>query len=156
VIAITTRRAGPGKNVRALIEGGSYSTLRGAATVSYGTERVDVSFTAQDVDTDGFSAAEENTGNVEDDGYENRTFSGTADYRINENLKVFFAARSTNAEVEIDAFSFVSPFLPTDDPDDINEFDWKAARGGAELSLFDGRFVKTFAVQRTRIKRNAT
>ena len=95
VISITTRGAALGTSVRAHAEGGTYNTQLGAATVSYGTDRGDISFTAQGVRSDGFSAAEENTGNTERDGYWNQTFSGRAQYRFNDNLRVFFAARST-------------------------------------------------------------
>ncbi len=152
VISITTRRAARGTAVRAHVEGGTYDTQLGAATVSYGTDRGDISFTAQGVRSDGFSAAEENTGNTERDGYWNQTFSGRAQYRFNDNLRVFFAARSTRSEIELDGFSFVT-FLPADDPDDRSTFALRAVRGGTEFKLFDGAFTNTLAVQHTTIDR---
>lgn len=152
VISITTKRAERGARVRAHLGGGAYNTKLGSATVSYGTRKGDISFTAHGVTSDGFSAAEENTGNTERDGYENITFSGRAQYQISDALRVFFAARRTRAEVELDGFSFAT-FLPADDPDDRSTFTLNAIRGGAELKLFDGAFTNTFAVQRTAIDR---
>ncbi len=153
VISITTKRATRGASVRAHLGGGAYNTKYGSATVSYGTAKGDISFTAQGVTSDGFSAAEENTGNTERDGYENTTFSGRAQYQVSDALRVFFAARRTRAEVELDGFSFTT-FLPADDPDDRSTFALSAVRGGAELKLFDGAFTNTFAVQRTTIGRD--
>ena len=152
VISITTRRAALGTSVSAHVEGGTYDTQLGSATVSYGTDRGDISFTAQGVRSDGFSAAEENTGNTERDGYWNQTFSGRAQYRFNDNLRVFFAARSTRSKIELDGFDFFT-FLPADDPDERSTFALRAVRGGAEFKLFDGAFTNTLAVQHTTIDR---
>jgi vitamin B12 transporter len=151
VISVTTRRAKRGLAARANVETGSYNTKRAGATVSYGTAKGDVSFTAQGLETSGFSAADENAGNTERDGYHNRTFSGRAQYRFNETLRVFFAARSTNAKIQTDGFPF--PAFTLADDDSHSTFDLKAIRGGAEVSLFDGRFVNTFSLQRTSIDR---
>ena len=152
VISITTRRAARGIAARGHIEGGSYNTQLGVANVSYGTDKGDISFTAEGVRSDGFSAADENAGNTERDGYENRTFSGTAQYRFNDALRVFFVARSTSSEVELDGFSFVTG-LPTDNLIDKSTFALRAVRGGTEIKLFDGRFTNTLAVQHIGIDR---
>ncbi len=152
VIAITTRGPERGLSVSANAEGGSYETKRGSATVAYGGERGDISVTAQGIDTAGFSAADEDAGNPERDGYENVTFSGRAQYKVSDNLRLFFAARSTEANVDLDAFSFITG-LPIDAIGERSTFDLKAVRGGAELTLFDGRFVNTVSAQRTIIDR---
>jgi vitamin B12 transporter len=153
VVSITTRRAARGLSVRAHAEGGTYRTRSGGTTVAYGGQRGAVTFSAQGISTDGFSAAEENTGNTERDGYRNVTLSGSGHYELSDTLKVFFAARSTNAKIELDSFSFAPPFLPIDALGERSTFALRAARSGAEWSLFDGRLVNTFAVQRVTIER---
>ena len=103
--------------------------------------------------TDGFSAAEENTGNTERDGYRNVTFSGRGHYQLSDTLKLFFAARSTKARIELDSFSFAPPYLPVDALGEYSTYDLRAVRGGGEWSLFGGRFVNTLALQHVAVTR---
>ena len=84
--------------------------------------------------SDGFSAADENAGNTERDGYQNLTFSGRAQYRINDSLRVFFAARShQRRRSRLDGFPFPA-FLPRRRSDSRTTFDLKSVRSGAEIS----------------------
>jgi vitamin B12 transporter len=70
-INFTSRRATEiGTTQDAAIELGSYDTLRATYGLSTRTETTDLAFTLSRVQTDGFSAADENDGNTEADGYD--------------------------------------------------------------------------------------
>lgn len=147
VISIETRAATkPGFSQSGGGEYGAYSTFRGAYTAGYAAaDGSNLSFTVQGVDTDGFSAASAGT---EDDGYRNLTISGRGEYYVSPAVKVFFAARTTEADHDFDAG------FPIVDNDDTGEYVQHAGRVGTEISLLDGAFVNTFAVQGTRIERD--
>jgi vitamin B12 transporter len=71
VINITTRRAtDPGLNQYLDVEGGSYATGQAAYSLTYLTDSVSAAFTLSRVQTDGFSSADENDGNTENDPYD--------------------------------------------------------------------------------------
>jgi len=71
VINITTRRATePGLKQYLDVEGGSYATGQAAYSLTYLDDRVSAAFTLSRVQTDGFSAADENDGNTENDPYD--------------------------------------------------------------------------------------
>lgn len=126
-------------------EGGEYSTFRGAYTAGYATEDgSNIAFTVQGIDTKGFSAVRIGT---EDDGYRNVTVSGRGTYRVSDTLSVFFAARTTDADVEYDS-SF-----PLGDADNSGTFKQHAGRVGANVTLLDGAFENTFAIQGMKLER---
>lgn len=147
VISIETKAATkPGFSVRGGVEGGQYTTGRGAATVGYAaTDGSNASFSVQGIDTDGFSAAAVGS---EDDGYRNVTFSGRGEYFLSPSAKVFFAARSLDARNEFDAG------FPVDDNADFGETVQHVGRVGTEITLWDGAFQNTFAVQGMKIQRD--
>lgn len=151
VISIETKAATkPGFSMSGGAEGGEYNTFRGAATAGYAaTDGSNISFTVQGVDTDGFSAASLGT---EDDGYRNVTISGRGEYYLSPSAKIFFAARTTDADNDFDGFNPIS-FLPDDAPMRFTTVQ-HAGRVGTEFSLFDGAFQNTFAVQGMKIERD--
>ena len=119
-------------------EYGTYNTVRGAYTAGYAAkDGSNISFTAQAVDTDGFSASA--TGK-EDDGYRNLTFSGRGEYYLTPSAKIFFAARTLDADLDIDGGATI-------DNSDTVDVVQHAGRVGAELSFLDGAFKNTIALQ---------
>ncbi len=155
VIAITTKGAATdGFSLRANAETGTYKTKRGSATLSYGGSKGDIAVTAQGFQTDGFSAADENAGNTESDGYENLTFSGRGRFAVTDNFSLFFAARSLYSDGEFDDFSFLTG-LPVDDTaGNHTKTRQNAGRIGAEMTLFDGLFENKISAQTMAIKRD--
>lgn len=151
VISIETKAATkPGFSISGGAEGGEYNTFSGAATAGYlATNGSNVSLTVQGVDTDGFSSA---SSGIEDDGYKNLTISGRGEYYLSPAVKVFFAARTLDADGDFDGFDPVS-FLPADDTL-TTETVQHAGRVGTEISLFGGAFLNTFAIQGTKIERD--
>lgn len=125
-------------------EYGTYNTWRGAYTAGYGAaDGSNVAFTVQGVNTDGFSAA---VNQPEDDGYRNGTISGRGEYRISDTVTVFFAGRAMEAHNEYD-----SPPLDAFNVVDITQ---NAGRVGANVSLLDGHFVNTIAIQGMQVTRD--
>lgn len=106
VVNITTNQAPDtiGTEYSFALEVGSYDTTR--ATFSIGTrgERGDLSFSMSRTDTDGFSAADENDGNTEEDGYTGIQAFLSAGYELTERVRVGADLIYFNEETNIDAF----------------------------------------------------
>lgn len=158
VISIETKAATkPGFSQSGGAEGGEYNSFRGAYNAGYAaTDGSNISFTVQGVDTDGFSAASAGT---EDDGYRNLTLSGRGEYYLSPSAKVFFAARTLDADSDFDnAFTNIGVF-----PNNLSILsdslasgttEQHAGRVGTEFSLFGGAFQNTFAIQGMKVKRD--
>jgi len=132
-------------------EYGAYNTFRGAYTAGYLAEDgSNISFTAQGVNSDGFSAA---AAGREDDGYRNLTFSGRGEYYLTPSAKVFFAARSVQAKHEFDD-NYPPPNFIVNDSDAYGKYWQNAGRAGTEFKLLSGAFTNTFAIQGTTIQRD--
>jgi vitamin B12 transporter len=114
VINLVTKK-GKGKPThRFTFEGGSFSTFKETLSSSGGFEDFDYALSASRLDTEGFSAANENRGNTEDDGYENTSLSLRAGlYFLEDNGRVDIIARYINSRNEFDNFS---GGLPVDGP----------------------------------------
>lgn len=153
VISIETKTASkPGFSHSGGVEGGSYETFKGAYTAGYAAQDgSNVSFTVQGIDTQGFSSA---SIGIEDDAYENLTFSGRGRYHLSDTVSVFFAARSLKARTEIDDIDSFSTAPEVDVVGDHTEVVQHAGRVGMDVSLLNGAFQNTFAVQGMRIERD--
>lgn len=155
LISIETKTATkPGFSHSGGAEGGQYNTFRGAYTAGYATQDgSNISFTVQGIDTDGFSVAP--TGR-EDDGYENLTLSGRGRYHLSDSVSVFFAARSLKARTDLDDADtfFFDPSADLDVIGDHAKITQTAGRAGVDISLFDGAFQNTFAIQGLKSERD--
>ncbi|MDQ8699573.1 TonB-dependent receptor domain-containing protein [Hyphomicrobium sp. LHD-15] len=151
VISIETKKATKlGFSHSGGAEYGAYNTFRGAYTAGYATANgSNISLSVQGVDTDGFSAAAVGR---EDDGYQNLTFSGRGEYILSPSAKVFFAARSLDAEHNYDGFA--PPTYALGDTDDFGKSVQHAGRVGTEFSFLDGAFQNTIAVQGMKVERD--
>jgi vitamin B12 transporter len=93
VISITTTRATrDGYAVSARTEAGSYGTATGALSLTNRGARGDFALTLQGYRTDGFSAADENEGNTEDDGYTSSRLSASGNFYASDTLRLFGSA----------------------------------------------------------------
>jgi len=139
VISLDTKYATkPGLFQSGGAEYGTYNTWRGSYSAGYADiNGSNVAFTVQGVQTDGFSVGAYGT---EDDGYRNVTFSGRGEYKLSDEVTVFFAARNLDARFEYDASSGY-------DKAHVVDTSQQAGRIGANVSLFNGAFVNTFAIQ---------
>jgi vitamin B12 transporter len=104
VINITTfRPTEMGTTYRFGAEVGSFNTKRADFSVGTKTERAELALTLSHIDTDGFSAADENAGNTEDDGYTGTTVLLSARYQASDQIALGFEGIYQDEETNIDA-----------------------------------------------------
>jgi vitamin B12 transporter len=116
VINIITKR-GKGKPTHSIsFEGGSFGTFKESIHSSGDLGFMDYSVSVSRTDSEGFSAANENLGNTENDGYENTTVSTRLGRNFLDDGRVDFIGRFTKSINEFDSFGFVDgkPFSKSD------------------------------------------
>ncbi len=113
VINIVTKRGeGPPRHSLSF-EGGSFATFRESLQSSGALNKFDYSVSVSRTDSDGFSSANEDRGNTEEDGYENTSVSTRLGYAVTDNSRVELIGRYIRSITQFDAFSFATG-LPTD------------------------------------------
>jgi vitamin B12 transporter len=133
VISITTTRATrDGYTVSARAEAGSYGTAAGSLSLASRGERGDFALTLQGYRTDGFSAADENDGNTEDDGYSSTRLTASGSFQATDALRLFGSAFAQDEDGDYDGFP--PPAFTLADTDDTFELRSYGARAGAELT----------------------
>ncbi|PWE33264.1 TonB-dependent receptor [Maritimibacter sp. 55A14] len=149
VIDISTNRATENGTVTSVeAEGGSYDTLRGSLNVSTLADRGEMALTLSRVQTNGFSAADENQGNTEDDGFEATRLSFTGAYDLTDTLRVGASGFYEDSEVEFDEFGGDGT------PDEETEGETWGLRGFADLTT--GAVTHTFAASYFENDRHTT
>ncbi|UCD10787.1 MAG: TonB-dependent receptor, partial [Nitrospinaceae bacterium] len=104
VINIVTKQ-GQGRPTHAVsFEGGSFATFRETASSSGAIDAFDYSLSVSRTDSDGFSAANENDGNTEDDGYGNTTVSTRLGHALGAESRAELNARYSHANFDFDSF----------------------------------------------------
>jgi vitamin B12 transporter len=117
VINIVTKR-GKGKPTHSLtIEAGSFETFKETLASSGSFGKFDYSASASRIDSDGFSAFNEERGAIEEDGYQNTTLSSRMGYNFLKNGRVEFIGRYTKARSEFDGLNLA--FVLSDSPNHI-------------------------------------
>ena len=150
VINVITKK-GEGKlKLTGVAEGGSYGTWKTGGNISGGTERVNYSFDASRLETDGFSSADKNMGNVLPNGYRNTNLSGRTGFKVNESLDLGITLRY----VEGKAFLDNGGGKGADDPNSYGTFNELFTRGFGHLKLLDGLWEQTLGVAYSRTDRN--
>lgn len=130
VINIITKDGREGLGGDAYVEGGSFGTFRGSASVRGGNETASGRFTVSGVTTDGFSAADEADGNTEDDGFNNISLSAKTRFAPIESLEFNLVARYQDTRAEFDDFLA--------DGDDVSETEALTIAGFATHTSFNG------------------
>ncbi len=150
VISIDTAKPVLGASFNASGETGAYNTQRGMLSAAYGAQDGWARFSVQSVRSDGYSALAVGR---EDDGYTNLTFSGSGEYKLSNDVKVFFAARSIDTNVKYDNLYDGWGLAPDGWPGTRSVTSQQAGRIGTEIKLFDGAFVNTVSIQGMEIDR---
>ncbi|MBA3324743.1 MAG: TonB-dependent receptor [Rhodobacteraceae bacterium] len=154
VISITTPRpTEPGIENRYILEGGSYSTFRGAYSLAGLTDKGEFALTVARYQTDGFSSAEEADGADEDDGYTTTRFSATGRIYATDQTDVFASAFWQDEDGDYDE---TADGRPVDAPNTFDGRNW-GLRGGVEFTT-EGGFGNTLAASYfdvDRTQRNA-
>ncbi|GAA5076416.1 TonB-dependent receptor [Roseibacterium beibuensis] len=92
----------PGTEVTVGVEAGSYETYLLNFGVGTRFERGTLSFSATELTTEGFSAADENDGNTEEDGHQSTTLILAGEFETTEALTIGFSAFYIDSFTEID------------------------------------------------------
>ena len=127
-ISMFTAVGGENENYMDL-QAGSFGTFNTAISSRGEVNNLDYGLAIKRVDSDGISAANENDGNSEEDGYESLSARGRFVLDITDTLSVDLALRSISSEIETDTSG------PVDDIDDFTDFD---ALGGRALVVYEG------------------
>lgn len=147
IVNIVTKDGAEGFGASGYLEGGSFGTVQGAATVRGGSARLSGRATVSGIRARGFSSADEANGNTEDDGFENVTVSAKGRYRPLESLQIEAVIRYQDGENEFDGFAFgVGPV----DGDEVGKNESLTIGGFATLETFGGRLGHRASVTYTR------
>jgi len=115
VINIVTKRGEGPMSVSVSGMAGTLGTHRESLHLSGGNECYYYSFGASYFHTDGISSAARRLGNLENDGYDNLSFSGRFGWTPSELLNVDYVFRYVDTDTEIDDYDFLTG-LPVDNP----------------------------------------
>lgn len=96
------------------LEVGSYDTLAASYRFSRTEGPATLSFSAATVTSAGFSAADENAGNTEADGYDRTRLTAGVEYRAENGLTFGVNGFAERGSVEFDDIQGVPPFAPFD------------------------------------------
>jgi len=143
VIQIFTKQGSGKTRVVGSGEGGSYSTARGAASVSGATGSLNYAVSGSYWSSDGFSAREPG---FENDGYKNGTVSARGGWKLNEGFSVDSMFRYSDAQIEYDGSR-----VEQDHHIDTKQF---LANIVPRLSLFDCRWIQTLSGNFSRNERD--
>jgi vitamin B12 transporter len=108
----TPRPSKDGISQNVQLEAGSYNTLNAAYSFGWKQGDDELALQVSKIYTSGYSAADENNGNTEDDGYKADRISLRGQKRVSDNLLIGFAGFAQNDTGEFDN-AFTSP--PSDD-----------------------------------------
>jgi vitamin B12 transporter len=105
VINIETVQApeDPGTASMVEVEAGTHGTARASASFGMRSDRASLAFSATRLETEGFSAAEENDGNDETDGHDSTTLSARGTYQLTDSVTLGFDVLSQDLYTEFDA-----------------------------------------------------
>ena len=104
-ISLFTAYGGETTN-QAVFESGSFGTESLSFSSRGESGKVGYGLFAQQIETNGISAASESNGNTEDDGYESLSAHGRAVINLSDQVSVDIALRSVSSEIETDAWVY--------------------------------------------------
>ena len=124
------------------LQTGSFGTHNIAFSSRGEVDNLGYGFAIKRVDSDGISAANENNGNSEEDGYKSLSARGRFVVDVADDLSFDLAVRSVSSEVKTDASG------PTDN--NLNYTDFDAVGGRLEARYEVGKTVHSFSVGNSR------
>lgn len=149
VVNIITKRASEPFAYSAFLEAGSYNTLRSGGTVSGIQGQTDYSLSLSGVRTNGISKADENDGNIEEDGYKNYTVSGNVGHNVTENLRAEGTIRYSDSRNEFDASGGIGG-----DGDRVGHTRELQTTASLHLSTFSGQLENSLTASYAMVDRD--
>lgn len=143
VVNIVTKDGRDGFGGEAFVEGGSFGSFRGAASLMGGGEVASGRITVSGVTTDGFSTADEANGNTEKDGYNSFVVSSKVRLAPSDDFTFDAIIRYQDSENEFDGFDFVTGAA---DADEVGQTEELTVAGFATHTFFDERATNRFSV----------
>ena len=150
VINISTLEdAAPGTTQTAAIEGGSYGTLSARYGFTRRTDDTALAFNLSHMRSDGFSAADENDGNTEADGFDSTRASLSLRHALSDTVTLGFSGFVQHSRSEYDGFP--PPAFVLADQDNVQRRREAGLRVFGEFAL--GASTQEVGVAAYRIKR---
>ncbi|MBN1958405.1 MAG: TonB-dependent receptor [Desulfuromonadales bacterium] len=150
VINIITKKDVQGMTGEASAEMGSFNTNHIKAGLGYGNEIVTSSFRVAQTNSDGFSAANEDDGNSEKDGYENTSFLFNFGLKPIDVFELNFNVQRIDAENDFDNF-FAGIASDADNKDQTLD---TIGQLSGTLHLLDNLWNMTFAIAVSDLERD--
>ncbi|WP_367198400.1 TonB-dependent receptor plug domain-containing protein [Amorphus sp. 3PC139-8] len=152
VINIVTRTGEPGTHISGRLEGGSFGTVNGNASISGAGEMYNFIVSGMGYKTDGISVASENLGNTEKDGYRNGTVFAKGSLSPNEYFDMSGVIRYTSTKTDTDTDTYLPAYGHTGPTDSLQDTtgDDLYSRAQARLSLFDHHWEQIAGVSYTK------
>lgn len=140
VVNIITKRGRGGNMATARLEGGSFGTFDGGASVGGGNETINGFVGLSGYRTDGVNISPSGS---EDDYYNNITLNSNFNFNPLENLQFTGNLRYLWGELQYDDFGSATSsagFIVPNDADELEKRPTLSGRAQAKLTLFDGMF----------------
>jgi len=153
VIAIETS-SGDDTGLSGFAEVGSYATRRvgGAVGLQFGDD-ISGMMRVGHVRSDGISAADENDGNTEADGYESLSLLGSLDAEIGADITLSGFVRAVESSADVDAYDFVTGGYA--DADDAEDTDDRQIGSSLSFDLLGGRVENRINLSWANIDRSS-
>lgn len=151
VLNIITRKPEDGFNASAFLEGGSFNTLRGGASVSGGSGPWDGLLSITGTTTDGISKADEDDGNTEEDAYDSLSVNARGGLDLPGGGRVEATLRRIASETEFDDFGVVTG---TQDGNGVSEVEELSGALSARFPVLDDALLLQALVGYAEITRD--
>lgn len=155
VINVITKSGSEEFRGGASAEYGAFDSKRFTANVSGGSESISYALSGSYFDTDGISAADEDDGNSETDGYENFTVRAKVDAKATDTLRFQLASSYSDSTNEFDGFAFNNGAFALGDTEDSSQNKEFNIAGRIFLDAFEGRLSNQFSAEYSRIDRDS-
>jgi len=151
VVNIITKRADGPFAVSGFVETGSFNTLRSGITVSGKEGETDYRASLSGIQSNGISKADENDGNIEEDGYRNYTVGANVGSNLTEILRVEGSLRYSDSRNDFDVFGAPTGVVDGDAVGYTREFQ---TAGSVHLSTFGGQLENSLTASHSMIDRD--
>ncbi|MFQ5633054.1 MAG: TonB-dependent receptor plug domain-containing protein, partial [bacterium] len=150
VVNILTKKGFGKPRFNASMQGGTFKTYSTMAGIHGSTENVSYSFNTRRFETDGFSAANEQFGNQENDGFTNTSVSARLGIDTGESIHFDFINNYVDATGDLDQSGRIG-----DDPNNTFNLQQFSSKTSAHFSLFQNRWQNSLAFSYTEHSRSS-